>query len=328
MSERQDVMKEFLAAMYRYVPSHARVLGCQFRGDPNADQPGKWRATPITTVAQLDDQANVYLTVSAMQRNERGEFRRRKDNFAGGVLLMIDDIGTGAGSKFPLSILETLQPTALIETSPGNHQAIYMFDSLVTDSAAFDALITGFIAKQFLGHDTGMAGINRVFRPPYGVNGKQKYSGWHVVCRAWNPEARYSIARIAEAFKVNLDEHHSVPLPHTATANKADNIRAFVTVRQALRDAGMLKKAAPDPSGWQDIVCPWTAGHTDAADNGAAIREPADENGWFGAFRCHHASCAGRGWKDLTEWLAEHQSELLERINATAPGFETFKDYL
>jgi hypothetical protein len=227
-----------------------------------------------------------------MKQNNRGEFRRRKENYAGGLLLMIDDVGDGPGSKFPLTLIQKVQPTALIETSPGNHQAVYMFDGLVKDITTMDALINGFIAKQFLGRDTGMAGVNRVFRPPFGVNGKPKYNGWKVRCAQWSPEARYSVKDLAAAFAVDLDVQMSGRTIHGATVGKAESIRAFVAVRQALRDARMLKRSESDLAGWMDVVCPWTAGHTGAVDNGAAIREPAEENGYVGSFLCCHGSCA------------------------------------
>lgn len=321
---RKDAMCEFLNAMYTHAPEGSRIMACQFRGDPNADIRGKWRAWPITSITQLDDGANVYLAVSSMQKNKRGEFRRRKENFACALLLMIDDIGSGPGSKFPLKLLSALPPTALIETSPHNHQAVYMFDRPVLDQKIFEALINGFITKQFLGKDTGMAGINRVFRPPFGINGKPKYEGWKVKMVRWYPTNRYSPQAIAQAFGIDLEAQMRGRVRHNATVGKADGIRIFVSVRQALRDAGMLKRSEPDMAGWQDIVCPWTAGHTGAADNGAAIREPAEENDWIGAFRCHHGSCEGRGWRDLTDWLAENQSEIIEAINNNALHF---KDY-
>lgn len=193
-----------------------------------------------------------------------------------------------------------------------------MFSSLVESASRFDALINGFIAKQFLGKDTGMAGINRVFRPPYGINGKPKYKGWKVACARWNPESRYSIEELAEAFGIDLEEQERIRKPSGATVGKTEGIRFFVQVRQALRDSGMLKREVADLAGWQDIVCPWTAGHTGGADNGAAIREPAEENGWTGAFRCHHGTCEGRGWRELTEWLAENDDAILENVNAKA----------
>lgn len=323
--ERKQLMGEFLREMYRHCPDDARVMGCQFAGDPNDDIKGKWVARIITQVAQLDDEANVYLAVSAMGRNARGEFRRRKENFRGGLLLMIDDVGSGPGSKFPLALVQKIPPTALVETSPGNHQAVYMFDRLVDDIKVFDALINGFIAQQFLGRDTGMAGVNRVFRPPFGRNGKAKYGGWAVRAVSWDPDARYSPEALAAAFGIELDRFMPARAPIHATIGRSEGIRAFVQVRSALRAAGLLKRDEPDMSGWQDIVCPWTAGHTGGVDNGAAIREPAEENGWCGAFRCHHGSCAERGWRDLTDWLAENDGEILAAVNARAG---TFQDYV
>lgn len=311
------MFKEFFAEMSKCVPQDSRIMLCQFRGDPGADARGKWKARVIDDPAMANPNANVYLCVSAMRRNDRGEFRRRKDNFAGGLLLMIDDVGDGPAAKFPLSVLDALPPTALVETSPRNFQAVYMFSELVSRMAIFESLINAFIEKQFLGKDTGMAGVNRVFRPPFGVNGKPKHNGWRVRCADWQPQNRYSPEQIASAFGLSL-----VPprrrLPRAATADKAERIRAFVAVRAALRSAGMLKRQDSDPSGWTNVRCPWTATHTGGIDNGAAIREPAEDNGWNGAFRCHHGSCADRGWRELTDWLAEEQAELLEMVNKHA----------
>lgn len=294
-------------------------MACQFRGDPYGEQRGKWRAYVLNDVEMLDEKANVYLCVSAMQKNERGEFRRRKENFSGGLLLMIDDLGEGSGAKFPMSTIDAAPPSALIETSPENYQAIYFFDSLVSDMAKFESLIRAFIDKEFLGKDTGMAGVNRVFRPPAGVNGKPKYAGWQVRCEEFNPERRYSVSELADAFGLTL--HRAGPrVPRGATADKAENIRAFIEVRKALRAAHMLKARQPDLAGWTDMQCPWVHEHTGAVDNGAAIRLPDADNAWFGGFKCHHGACELRGWRELTEWLSEESVDLLELVNEAAPN--------
>lgn len=325
------MFEEFYTEMKRFVPDDARIMTCQFRGDPNADIQGKWRARVINYASAIDDRANVYLCVSAMRRNDRGEFRRRKENFAGGLLLMIDDLGDGPGAKFPLSTIDALPPTALIETSPGNFQATYFFDRLITDMKEFDALIRAFIERKFLGNDTGQAGVNRVFRPPAGINGKPKYFDeagrpWEVRCATWNPERRYSVQQIVAAFGLELIKENQKPRdPRVLAGEKGERIRTFVGVRADLRAAGMLKREEADYSGWIPIYCPWTENHTGGADNGAAIRLPEVENEWFGAFRCHHGHCDGKGWRDLTDWLAEQQSELLDLINGNAKDWSTYK---
>ena len=318
------MIEEFIDAMMEHVPPEARIMMCRFRGDPNAVIKGKWRAYVLDNVEILKPQDNIFVCVSAMKKNERGEFRRRKDNFSGGLLLMIDDIGTGKGSKFPLELLEPLPPSAMIETSQDNFQAIYLFNSLVTDQSKFEALIRAFIDKEFLGKDTGMAGVNRVFRPPFGVNGKPKHNGWKVRMTEWNPDRRYSVEEIAEAFELKLDRE-GARIPRGATANKSDNIRAFIGVRNALREAGMIKREESDLSGWSDVICPWTHEHTGSVDNGAAIKLPDEENSYFGAFKCHHGACETRGWRELTQWISEEQEEVLELINGMAGEWKDYK---
>lgn len=320
---------EFYWEMMRFVPKDARILSCQFRGDPNSDIYGKWRARPLRDPGRIDPGANVYLCVSAMRRNARGEFRRRKENFAGGLVLMIDDLGEGAGAKFPMSVIDALAPTALVETSPHNYQATYFFDRLVTDLDHFDALIRAFIARQFLGNDPGSAGVNRVFRPPAGINGKPKYERegkpFRVGLREWAPARRYAVEEIAEAFALDLVRRNPRPKAANVLAGvKGDRIRAFTNVRAMLRGAGMIKREEPDYSGWIHVRCPWTSEHTGGADNGAAIRLPEPENDWFGAFRCHHGHCDGKGWRELTEWLNSHIAEHLSDVNKNAEQFEDY----
>jgi len=317
------MIDEFLTAMKNLCPEGSRVMECSFRGDPNGDQKGKWRARILNRVDCLDDKANIYVCVSAMKQNARGEYRRRKENFAGGLLLMIDDLGDGAAAKFPLSTIAAAPPTALIETSKDNFQAVYIFDKPELSLVRFEALIRAFIAKEFLGQDTGMAGVNRVFRPPIGVNGKPKHGGWAVRCEEWAPERRYSVEKLATAFGLDL-KVAGPRVPRGATAAKADNIRAFVSVRGALKGAGMMKREA-DMAGWADCICPWVGEHTGSVDNGAAIRIPDGDNGWFGAFKCFHGACQDRGWRELTEWLADEQTELLELINHNAGSWTEYE---
>ncbi len=323
------MFESFFIEMERYLPDGARIMMCAFHGDPNDEIYGKWRARVLNDPMMVDESANVYLCVSAMRRNAAGEFRRRKENFAGGLMLMIDDIGDGKGSKWPLSVLDPLKPTALIETSKGNFQAMYFFDRLLTDMEEFDALIRAFIKKKFLDKDTGQAGVNRVFRPPIGINGKAKHAvngkPWNVRLEEWNPELRYSPWRIAEAFGLDVMVHRPMKVDAGFAAfNRKANTIEFVRVRGVLRAAGMLKREDADYSGWIPITCPWTDHHSDRADSGAAIRLPAEENMWSGAFRCHHGHCQQRNWRALTDWIVEEEADLLEMTNRNA-GY--FMDY-
>lgn len=168
-----------------------------------------------------------------------------------------------------------------------------------------------------------MAGVNRVFRPPAGINGKPKHNGWKVQLREWHPERRYSVQEIARAYGLDLTRAGPT-VPRGATADKAENIRAFVSARQLLRSARMLKSEDHDLGGWCDIICPWTDEHGAGIDNGAAIRLPSPENSWHGAFKCHHGNCEHRRWRDLTDWLGDQEAFILEQINSQPPSWSQF----
>lgn len=313
--------KGFVAEMYRYVPPELFILKMQFRGDPNSDIYGKWRARKLgRNAAGLDDDANVYFTVAAFRQDDTGWYRRRKEQFGGGILLMIDDLGTGAGAKFPLSKIDELPPTALIETSPDNFQAIYMFDRLVTDQTQFNALIDAFVRKKFLDQDTGMKGVTRVFRPPAGVNGKPKYGGWRVQLAEWAPERRYSLQEIVQAFELDLCPEPSRRLRNVHPNVSDTRIDAFKLVEQELYRLGMVRGKAPRGD-WLDIYCPWEHEHSDGNRTGAAIVQPNPANHWYGGFRCHHGHGDRKyAWRDLTDWLADEHAEALAQINRAAPS--------
>lgn len=319
-----ETAMDFLNAMRLFVPDHANVMMCQFRGDPEQDVPGRWRSRPIKNVDVVDEKANVYFCVSAMGKNDKGEWRRRKANFVGGILLMIDDLGSGVGSKFPLSILNPITPTALIETSPNNFQAIYMFDSLVKDLALFEALISAFIEAQFLGKDTGMAGVNRVFRPPLGVNGKPKHQGWPITLRSWNPDCRYSVEEIAAKFELELNRR-GPRLVRAATVDKKESVLTFLAALRLLRSAGMIKTDKPDQAGWIQVRCPWLDEHTGGKDNGAALCIPNQDNGYTGGFKCFHGCCDGKGWREFSDWVTQEAEALLAAVNRNAKPYEYYE---
>ena len=231
--------REFLAAMEEMnarAPGNTRLILCEFRGNPQSDKPEagdteadrkrkkiikarRWKPQVWRGIECVDQTANVYITVAAMKQNANGEFRRSEDgNFAAGLCLMIDDLGTGPGSRHSLEILCDLPPTALIETSPDNFQAIYIFSEPVTDMTLFKRLIQGFMMRKLLSREPGMDGANRVFRPGIGINGKPKYADadgrlWRVRVVLWCPANRYTIQQVAKAFQIPLRAPKPKPKP-------------------------------------------------------------------------------------------------------------------
>lgn len=333
--EKDNKVYEFLALLSQGIPEDERVIFCAFDDDPNTHDIKKWRPRVYTPgKTKFLPFRNNYFCVSSMKPNEKGEYRRRKENFGHGLCLLIDDIGEGIGSKASMEVIERLPPTAIVETSPKNYQAFYFFEKPEADQALFDALIRGFIKENFLdGTDPGMAGVNRVCRLPFGINGKEKYvqivtetkpdgstfdikRHFSVNLVEFNPNNRYSIEHIANVFNISLEiKEQENLIINTLPHNIESRVKNFQRIAGWLKDNGNLKATAPDQSGWLSIVCPWTSFHTGKVDNGAAIKIPSIENDWNGGFRCHHGHCQDKKFKDLSEFIASESTDLIKEIN-------------
>lgn len=298
----------FLNALGAAVGAGERLILCAFPGDPYSAPPSAWKPRPWLPGRGVDlsPAMNAYVTVASFGRAADGSFRRRTETFAGGLALMVDDVGT----RVEAEKVASMTPSAIVETSPQNFQYWYFLDEPCRDPALFDGLIRAFISGKLLGADPGMSGITRVGRIPGFVNGKTKYNGWRCELRELN-ERRYTPQALLQGFNLSINGQRFRREPlHSADALERN--RAFSTVYKFLSQRRMLKRREPDPSGWTEMTCPWVHDHSQQVDNGAAIREPAPENDFYGAFRCFHGHCIDKGWRELTEWIAEQAAEELE----------------
>lgn len=311
-----EAAEKFLRALGAGLGSEERLILCAFPGDPGEAPPHAWRPRPwhpeFGTRHKFPSSWNGYVTVGTFGQSEDGTFRRRAAYCRGGLALMVDDVGT----KVPRETVSVLVPSARIETSPGNEQWWYFLSEPERDPVRFDALIRAFIDKQLLGNDPGMAGVTRVGRMPGFQNLKPEYGGWEVKLLELS-ERRFTVKELLAEFDLELLGRREPPpwQRRVSLAQFDERVAAYDAVEEFLRQSGMLKKDEADPSGWTDITCPWVDGHTNAIDNGAAVREPYEENQYYGSFRCHHGSCIDRGWRHLTEWVAEEAEARMGDIN-------------
>lgn len=294
-----------------------RLILCGFRGDPNEAEPGDWRPRPWCPGRELpfNERYNAYVAVSAFGRAPDGSWRRRTETFAAGLALMVDDVGT----KVAHDVVAAAPATARVMTSPGNEQWWYLLSEPERDRERFDGVIRAFIARQLLGADPGMSGINRVGRLPGFTNGKAAYGGdFRTQLVEWRPERLWTVDNLLRAFQLTIarTREFKVSLPNE---QREQRTRAYVIVRGWLRENGLLKRERSDVGGWTEVHCPWKDEHTAGADTGAAIREPAAENEYHGAFKCHHGHCDGRGWAELTEWIADQAAVRVAEANRDAP---------
>lgn len=322
--------ERFLLALADRLPDDERMILCGFVGDPDKAPSNAWRPRPWKPGSEivLNEKANGYVTVSSFRKADDGTFRRRQDCFAAGRALMVDDVRT----KVALELVMGVPPSAIIETSPNNEQWWYFMAEPIRDMSKFDGVIAAFISQKMLGApDPGMAGVNRVARLPGFVNGKAKNKGWVTKLTLFEPERRFWPDQLMTAFGLKYVGFKQFWPTHIPAMPE---IRVRLTNwgwnYKWLIDHKMVKKArnyenieaAFDASGWTEIHCPWVDEHTGGADTGAAVRMPKHENGYYGAFRCHHGHCADKGWGDLTDWMLEQTTETIEAANANATTFE------
>lgn len=307
---------EFLSALARRLPEETRLITCGFVGDPNIVGTDAWRPRPWAPGRDLimAPAANAYVTVAAFNRAPDRSFRRRKETFAAGLALMVDDVGT----KVSPATVSVAQASAIVETSPSNFQHWFFLEEPERDPARFDGVIRAFISDKLLGADPGMSGVTRVGRIPGFVNGKPQHAGWRCALRELNAQ-RYSVEELLERFALKINGRRGFTRDVLVAEEALERNAMFAVAYKFLDRRGMLKRAEPDPSGWTEMRCPWVDEHTGRADTGAAVREPAPENEYYGAFRCHHGHCVDRGWADLNEWIAEvAESELAANAEEAA----------
>lgn len=306
---------EFLLALGAGLEEEERIVLCGFFGDPGLAEPSWWKPLPWhpkKNPPRMNPGWNGYVTVGAFGRADDGTFRRRTSTWQGGLALMVDDVGTKVNPK----VVSVLEPSAKIMTSPGNEQWWYFFDKPERELGRFDAMIRAFIEGQLLGKDPGMAGVARVGRLPGFQNLKPEYGGYTTKTTLLT-DRRYSFEEVRAAFGLELSgrlERRARLVPE----DSGERIAAHGELYKFLRLRGQFKREQPDRSGWTEMHCPWVHEHTNAVDNGAGMREPAEENGWAGAFVCHHGSHQARTLRDLTDWVNDLAVEELERINARA----------
>ena len=314
---------DFLLAVFGGEFVGARPLVVSFNGNP-ASVPGKvwfgrpWQGnTGMKTALPAD--ANNYFSLAVFKPDEAGRYRRQKAHFHALHAVMLDDVG----SKVPLERL-TLQPSWLLETSPGNCQAGYLLRKPLSDGLAADRLMNAIVASGLC--DPGANGPRaRLARLPVAVNGKHSPP---FVCRmlAWSPEFRYSVEELADGLQVEMARAQRAKRQGARRGQEfpADGDPVWIprpdenAVLVALRNSGLHK--VPLGGGKHDITCPWVKEHTGQADGGTAYFEPDDL--WpIGGFKCHHGHCADRHISDLLSLLGvERSAARMKPVIRVVPG--------
>ena len=93
-----------------------------------------------------------------------GNIRRQDKHFAALHVIVLDDVGSKASTN-------SIPPTYVIESSPGNYQWGYVLEEPITDLDEANRIMRS-IAQHGNLTDRACNTANRVFRLPLGINGK------------------------------------------------------------------------------------------------------------------------------------------------------------
>lgn len=346
-----DKFLDLLAAGLR---PDERLVGTAFAGNP------KRRGWPAEELTRQPDGSwnmpgtaglNRYTCVSAFHQAEDGSWHRRKEDFAAGVALMVDDVGDLAASvaeaeeqnkqavaegkppehkpsvKADWSVLDGWKPTVKIETSKGNFQVWFILEEPCRDIDKFERLLDQFVTVR--GGDKSCKDVARPARTPESRNCKPKCGrgGWEVVVHHLDGP-RYSLEDLEDIFELNLTVPYRRPAPQIGDEVAAMRRAHFYRCLAVLKAAGMVKRRQ-GPRGWIQITCINVDNHTDRKDDGTALAEPSEKNGMTGAYNCKHDSCTtstdargnrvGIGWPEFTDWVNEQMVGQVEEGNAAAP---------
>lgn len=293
----------FLETVFCDVYEVAQPVLVSFVGNPNKQDKRAWKGVDWSSAVAthyLHDENNNYFSLATFQPDPNGFYHRQKKYFNALHAIMLDDVGT----KVPLDGLK-IEPSALIETSSGNYQAIYILSAPEDDLEKADQLMKAIISAGLC--DPGAGGpAARLARLPCAVNGKHS-PAFPCNLKHWNPECCYTVDELIQGLQ--LQEFMQQPKTKAVKKQNQSDFEGQVhfpiedqdPVLEALKDNGFFKTPLGD--GRYDITCPWVHEHTNAEDGGTAYFEPDDKYP-RGGFHCFHGYCNERNIKDLLDFLS------------------------
>jgi len=267
------------ALIVRQTPRHVNgEIQYHADGAPKATFPAF-----LPTHKRKDDEAWYVNTGSyIIDRFASGKPSAKRENIEYVLFMMLDDIGTK--SKVP-----PLDPTWIMETSPGSFQWGYAFKEQPT-KGEFAAAITAIAEAGYT--DPGAINPVRNCRLPGSVNLKLGRDNFKARLVEFHPGREYTLEDICKALDVVPGEPEGGSIQSIKIRDTGSD-----SVLKWLNDGGMVLSRVNN-EGWCGIVCPNSAEHTDGNPEGRY--SPVNR-----AFCCYHGHCQHLDSNAFLAWVAE-----------------------
>jgi hypothetical protein len=366
LREQVELAEEFLRELGKGIPDDERVMvGYAKEATVQVDSDGKklnagWWPVAYKEGKYINGNENAYACISSSirtpnPRTQQMRYWRGEASFGHGLALMVDDVGTGTGSKGGLAldvVRAILEPTAIVETSPNNFQCWYFLDAPCADMVEFKAFLVGFVAGVLVnkGGDTTIRDVSRYGRMPVGVNNKRKPDGTlkyplpndtgakgenpyrvRLVCADYTK--RYSIAHIAARFgfqvvrpvaRVRTDSEIAA-IDEDAWFNNYWLRLAVKILDDMQMGEGSNGAVVQNMSGKFRIQCPWGDEHSNGDTGGAYFRDRIPGAEYDYVFGCAHDTCRKtnkRTWSTFVDFIViRYIADLLEIRNRQQQDF-------
>lgn len=302
--DNEDFLREIFGADWE------RAHVCGFPQDPGNLLPEErhvWGGGPAGGTLPFRGDHNTFFTISVFHPDPvDGRQRRRKVSFDRAYAVVIDDVDlrghAGTSAKVGADRV-LLDPTWVLETSPGNYQLGYALKGGDGRGGKVSALLDALVASGLCpdGTDPGMKGVTRYVRLPVGKNTKAKYgtAGFDHVLSGWHPKRKYTLEEIADAYGVRGEvdaAEDDLGAGFAGSFDPGDDV-----LWSALLKSGTVT-AEDQQKKLLHVTCPFVDEHTGRADSGTAYLGG-------GRWNCHHGHCVDRSFEDFTAKFREEFPE-------------------
>lgn len=242
-----------------------------------------------------------YYTTSEYGKFTDGQVRRLRHLQGPMHVVVLDDIG----SKIDPSRI-TLEPSYVIESSPGNYQYGYVL-SKAAPAAIADRFMSALKARDPSITDLGACSPGRLVRLPKGINGKEheitrKVNDFPVTLRVWDTSRLFTLDQLAAEWGLDLDAAPKVSPSLTSVPDGM--LQDDIAELQVIKVLGDRVLAIED--GKAHINCPNKAAHS----HDTGLKQTSlfiDINGHY-IFKCLHESCFDF---QFDMWMWEEQARAL-----------------